>query len=136
MSGPYLATVLRGGAEIGPDTLSRFYSIHMLLVPGALIGLIGLHLYLVVRLGVTSPPWSKEAAGRRARRRAAARALRPRPARPAGRGRPQEADRMSSLDERRAGFQRYKEDVKKRGKPFYPFAMFHDTVMSLVVVVS
>jgi menaquinol-cytochrome c reductase cytochrome b subunit len=61
--GPYLATVLRGGAEIGPDTLSRFYSIHMLLVPGALMGLIGLHLYLIVRLGVTSPPWSKEAAG-------------------------------------------------------------------------
>ena len=41
---------------------------------------------------------------------------------------------MSSLDERRRGFQRYKEDVKKRGKPFYPFAMFEDTVMSLVVV--
>jgi menaquinol-cytochrome c reductase cytochrome b/c subunit len=41
---------------------------------------------------------------------------------------------MSSLDERRAGFQRYKEDVKKRGKPFFPYAMFHDTVMSLVVV--
>jgi menaquinol-cytochrome c reductase cytochrome b subunit len=61
--GPYLAQVLRGGSEIGPDTLSRFYSIHMLLVPGALIGLIGLHLYLVVRLGVSSPPWSKEAAG-------------------------------------------------------------------------
>ncbi len=39
------------------------------------------------------------------------------------------------LDERRAAFQRYKEDVKDRGKPFYPFAMFHDTVMSLVVVV-
>jgi quinol---cytochrome c reductase cytochrome b subunit, bacillus type len=61
--GPYLATILRGGAEIGPDTLSRFYSIHMLLVPGALLGLIGLHLYLVVRLGITSPPWSKDAAG-------------------------------------------------------------------------
>src|SRR3954470_11436360 len=42
---------------------------------------------------------------------------------------------MSSLDERRAGFQRYKQDVKKRGKPFYPFAMFEDTVMSLVVVI-
>ena len=62
--GPYLASVLRGGAEIGPDTLARFYSIHMLLVPGALLGLIGLHLYLVVRLGVTSPPWSKDAADR------------------------------------------------------------------------
>src|SRR5256714_13505109 len=41
---------------------------------------------------------------------------------------------MSALDERRAAFQRYKKDVKDRGKPFYPYAMFHDTVMSLVVV--
>jgi menaquinol-cytochrome c reductase cytochrome b/c subunit len=41
---------------------------------------------------------------------------------------------VSALDERRARFQRYKDDVKRRGKPFYPFAMFHDTVMSLVVV--
>ena len=32
-------------------------------LPGAIFGLIGLHLYLVIRLGVTSPPWSKEAAG-------------------------------------------------------------------------
>src|SRR3989440_5018435 len=39
-----------------------------------------------------------------------------------------------ALEERRAQFQRYKEDVKARGKPFYPYAMFHDTVMSLVVV--
>ena len=41
---------------------------------------------------------------------------------------------MSALDERRAQFQRYKQDVKTRGKPFYPYAMFHDTVMSIVVV--
>ena len=41
---------------------------------------------------------------------------------------------MSSLDDRRAEFKRYKDDVKSRGKAFYPFAMFHDTVMSLVVV--
>jgi mono/diheme cytochrome c family protein len=38
------------------------------------------------------------------------------------------------IDEKRAGFKRYKEDVASRGKPFYPYAMFHDTVMSLVVV--
>jgi menaquinol-cytochrome c reductase cytochrome b/c subunit len=38
------------------------------------------------------------------------------------------------LEEERAAFQRYKQDVKERGKPFYPFAMFHDTVMSFVVV--
>jgi quinol---cytochrome c reductase cytochrome c subunit, bacillus type len=40
----------------------------------------------------------------------------------------------SLRDQERAQFQRYKEDVKKRGKPFYPFAMFEDTVMSVVVV--
>jgi menaquinol-cytochrome c reductase cytochrome b subunit len=62
--GPFLAQFLQGGANIGQNTLSTFYAIHMLLVPGAIIGLILLHLYLVVRLGVTSPPWSPGAAGR------------------------------------------------------------------------
>jgi menaquinol-cytochrome c reductase cytochrome b subunit len=61
--GPFLSQFLRGGAEIGADTISRFYSLHMLLIPGGIIGLILLHLYLVIRLGVTSPPWSKDAAG-------------------------------------------------------------------------
>src|SRR5436189_1105583 len=61
--GPWLAQFLRGGAEIGTTTLARFYSLHMLVLPGAIIGLITLHLYLVIRLGVTSPPWSKDAAG-------------------------------------------------------------------------
>ena len=38
------------------------------------------------------------------------------------------------LEERRAQHKRYKEDVESRGKPFYPWAMFHDTVQSLLVV--
>jgi menaquinol-cytochrome c reductase cytochrome b subunit len=61
--GPFIADFLRGGNEIGVDTLSRFYSLHMLVIPGALIGLITLHLYLVIRLGVTPPPWTKQAGG-------------------------------------------------------------------------
>ena len=61
--GPFISDFLRGGQDIGTETLSRFYSMHMLLIPGGLIGLIVLHLYLVIRLGVTSPPWSNEAAG-------------------------------------------------------------------------
>src|ERR671935_1727307 len=61
--GPFLAQFLNGGTSINGDTLSRFYAIHMLMIPGAIFALIGLHLYLVIRLGVTSPPWSKEAAG-------------------------------------------------------------------------
>ena len=55
--GPYLSDFLRGGGEFGATTLSRFYSIHMLLVPGLIIALIGAHLYLVVKLGTTAPPW-------------------------------------------------------------------------------
>jgi quinol-cytochrome oxidoreductase complex cytochrome b subunit len=61
--GPWLAQFLRGGQEISGETLTRFYSLHMLVIPGAIMALIGLHLYLVIRLGVTSPPWSKDAAG-------------------------------------------------------------------------
>jgi menaquinol-cytochrome c reductase cytochrome b/c subunit len=41
---------------------------------------------------------------------------------------------MAAVDEWRAQHQRYKEDVKRRGKPFFPYAMYDDTVMSLVVV--
>jgi menaquinol-cytochrome c reductase cytochrome b subunit len=62
-AGPFIADLLQGGAEIGETTLSRFYSFHMLLIPGGLIGLITLHLYLVIRLGVTPPPWSESAGG-------------------------------------------------------------------------
>jgi quinol---cytochrome c reductase cytochrome c subunit, bacillus type len=43
-------------------------------------------------------------------------------------------EKPSRVDEARAGFAQYKADVKARGKPFYPYAMFHDTIMSLVVV--
>ena len=38
------------------------------------------------------------------------------------------------LQERRAQHKRYKKDVERDGKAFFPHAMFHDTVMSLVVV--
>jgi menaquinol-cytochrome c reductase cytochrome b subunit len=57
--GPYLSDFLRGGPEFGATTLSRFYAIHMLLVPVAIIALIGAHLYLVTKLGISAPPWIK-----------------------------------------------------------------------------
>jgi menaquinol-cytochrome c reductase cytochrome b subunit len=57
--GPYLSDFLRGGAEFGATTLSRFYAIHMLLVPGGIAALLGVHLYLVAKLGTTAPPWLK-----------------------------------------------------------------------------
>jgi quinol-cytochrome oxidoreductase complex cytochrome b subunit len=59
--GPFLSDFLRGGAEFGATTLSRFYAIHMLLVPGGIAAMIGAHLYLVAKLGTTAPPWLKAA---------------------------------------------------------------------------
>jgi menaquinol-cytochrome c reductase cytochrome b subunit len=55
--GPYLAEFLRGGAEFGATTLSRFYALHMLILPAIIGGLMGFHLYLVAKLGTTAPPW-------------------------------------------------------------------------------
>jgi mono/diheme cytochrome c family protein len=43
-------------------------------------------------------------------------------------------EKPSRVEEARAEFARYKADVKARGKPFYPYAMFHDTIMSVFVV--
>ena len=57
--GPYLADFLRGGAEFGATTLSRFYAIHMLLIPGLIIALILSHHYLVFKLCTSAPPWLK-----------------------------------------------------------------------------
>jgi menaquinol-cytochrome c reductase cytochrome b subunit len=55
--GPFLTDALMGGAEFGATTLSRFYAIHMLLIPGAIAAMIGAHLYLVTKLGTSAPPW-------------------------------------------------------------------------------
>jgi ubiquinol-cytochrome c reductase cytochrome b subunit/menaquinol-cytochrome c reductase cytochrome b subunit len=57
--GPYLADFLRAGPEFTATTLSRFYAIHMLLIPVLIAALIGAHIYLVTKLGTTAPPWLK-----------------------------------------------------------------------------
>ncbi len=59
LMGPYLSDFLMGGPEFNATTLSRFYAIHMLLVPGAMAAMIGAHLYLVAKQGTTAPPWLK-----------------------------------------------------------------------------
>ena len=57
--GPYLSDFLRAGPEFGATTLSRFYAIHMMLIPGLIAALIGAHLYLITKLGISAPPWIK-----------------------------------------------------------------------------
>lgn len=47
---------LRGGAQLGAVTLTRFYGIHVWVLPAALFGLVGIHLFAVVRQGIAAPP--------------------------------------------------------------------------------
>ena len=54
--GPYLAKILRGGDGLGATTLSRFYAIHVLVLPALLLLAVGAHLFLVVWHGISPPP--------------------------------------------------------------------------------
>lgn len=58
--GPLLLRIMRGGQEIGAVTLARFYGLHIWWVPIAVLGLIGVHLYLIIRIGITAPPQREE----------------------------------------------------------------------------
>ena len=59
--GEFALRIMRGGSELGALTLTRFYSMHIMLLPASLAALVVVHLYLVIRLGVTVPPqlWEK-----------------------------------------------------------------------------
>ncbi len=50
--GQWVVGLLRGGADLTGDTVTRFYAVHMLLFPGLLMGTLVFHLALVVRQGV------------------------------------------------------------------------------------
>lgn len=50
--GAQLVLLLRGGAELGAATLSRFYAFHVLWLPAALGFLVLLHLVMVIRQGI------------------------------------------------------------------------------------
>ena len=54
IAGPIIAEIMRGGPEVGEATLGRFYVAHVVLLPIALIAIMGLHL-LLVRFQGTSP---------------------------------------------------------------------------------
>jgi len=55
-AGPTLVDLLLGGPIIGADTLNRFFALHVFVIPGALILLLSVHLWLVLKKGVSVPP--------------------------------------------------------------------------------
>jgi ubiquinol-cytochrome c reductase cytochrome b subunit len=54
--GPEVVRFLLGGPTIGGNSLSRFFALHVFVIPGTLLGLLAIHLWLVVKLGVSTPP--------------------------------------------------------------------------------
>jgi len=55
IGGP-LVDLLLGGPIIAGPTLSRFFTLHVFVIPGILLGLVGLHLLMVLRLGINEWP--------------------------------------------------------------------------------
>src|SRR5215831_13665867 len=54
--GPWIVNLLLGGPIIAGATLSRFFALHVFVIPGLLIAFVGLHLLLVLRLGINEWP--------------------------------------------------------------------------------
>lgn len=104
-AGAALARLLRGGDELGAQTLTRFYAIHVLLLPALAGGLIAVHLFMVVKQGISAPP-----------RR--------------GDPTPWGGDPPAARHVARARYQALKEE----GQPFYPHVLVKDAIAALVVL--
>jgi ubiquinol-cytochrome c reductase cytochrome b subunit len=54
--GDSLVHLMLGGAIIGSETLSRFFSLHVFILPGAILAFLSLHLRLVLSKGINEAP--------------------------------------------------------------------------------
>ena len=63
--GHMLVRVLRGGEDVTGATLSRFYGIHIAILPALTTLILGLHLFLVQKQGMSVPPAVERASGGR-----------------------------------------------------------------------
>jgi ubiquinol-cytochrome c reductase cytochrome b subunit len=54
--GPWVVDFLLGGAVIGGNALSRFFALHVFIIPGALLFFLAVHLWLIFSCGVSEPP--------------------------------------------------------------------------------
>jgi ubiquinol-cytochrome c reductase cytochrome b subunit len=54
--GGWLVDMMLGGPIIAGPTLTRFFALHVFVIPGILLALVGLHLWMVLRLGINDWP--------------------------------------------------------------------------------
>lgn len=58
--GDTILRIVRGGEELSAVTLARFYGVHVWVLPAALVLLISIHMYLVIRIGISAVPKREE----------------------------------------------------------------------------
>lgn len=58
--GDAILRIVRGGEELSAVTLARFFGVHVWVLPAALLILLGIHLYLVIRIGISAVPKREE----------------------------------------------------------------------------
>ena len=56
LAGPQVVQGVLGGDVIGGTTLTRFFALHVFVIPGVLFALLAVHLWLVLKCGVSAPP--------------------------------------------------------------------------------
>src|ERR1700750_943997 len=54
--GPAIVKLMLGGPIIAGATLSRFFAVHVFVIPGLMLGFVGLHLLMVLKLGINDWP--------------------------------------------------------------------------------
>jgi quinol-cytochrome oxidoreductase complex cytochrome b subunit len=58
--GPFITSLLRGGPDLSAVTLARFFAVHIWFLPATIGLMIGIHMYLIIRLGISSIPGKED----------------------------------------------------------------------------
>ncbi len=58
--GDWILRILRGGNDLSAVTLARFFGVHVWVLPSVLLLLMGIHLFLVIRNGISAVPTRKD----------------------------------------------------------------------------
>jgi len=58
--GEWILRIMRGGDDLSAVTLARFFGVHIWVLPALLLSLLTIHLYLVIRIGISAAPGKEE----------------------------------------------------------------------------